>query len=199
MALSDRARDFWDRISPRERAMVVVLSVAVPLGLALWLGFSIRDGLVSMEKRNDQTREALDIVEKFKLNGNVVDEPQIKIPDVPIPLETYVSKAADKGGLKLKGSIETRTAKKNGFVTTTVAVALDDVSTDQLRMFLQEIEQGEKVVAVTHLDVKRDWRDKKKLDATLEISTYSNVEKAKTEGEGSGDKPESDDKDKKGG
>ena len=181
--------------------MVLVLTVAVPLGLAIWLGLSIRDGLVSMEKRNDQMREALDTVEKFKLNGAVADEPQVKIPDQAIPLETYVSKAADKGGLKFKGSIDTRKATKNGFVTTTVVVALDDVTTDQLKSFLQDVEQGEKVVAVTHLDVKRDWRDKKKLDATLEISTYSNVEKAKTEGEGGGDsKPDEDkDKDKKGG
>ena len=182
--------------------MVLVLTIAVPLGLAIWLGLSIRDGLVKMEKQNDQTREALEMVEKFKLNGtSVTDEPQVKIPDTAIPLETYVSKAADKGGLKFKGSIDTRKATKNGFVTTTVVVALDDVTTDQLKSFLQDVEQGEKVVAVTHLDVKRDWRDRKKLDATLEISTYSNVEKAKTESEGKDGKDEKpdEDKDKKGG
>ena len=63
MALTDRARDFWDRISPRERNLVVLLAVALPITLALWLGLAIHDGLVAMEKRNDDTRKALDIVE----------------------------------------------------------------------------------------------------------------------------------------
>lgn len=195
MALSDRARDFWDRISPRERALVVLLAVAAPLGGALWLGLSIRDGLTSMESRNQKTREALDIVAKLKVTGTTPEDPGIKIPDAPIALETYVTKAADKNSLKFKGSVETRKGTKAGIVTTTVTVALDDVTTDQLKAFLQEVETGEKVVAVTHLDVKRDWKDKKKLDVNLDISTYSNAEKPKAEGDADkGDKPD----DKKG-
>jgi len=182
MAIADRARDYWDRISPRERKLLVFLAVAVPLSLALWLGLAIRDGLVDMERRNQDTRDALDIVERIRSTG--VDTHQDtgpKIPDQPIPLETYVSKAAEKVGLAFKGSIDTRKATKNGFVTTTVSCALDNVSTEQLRAFLQDVESGEKVVAVTHLSIKRDWRDKEKLDANLEISTYSNAEKKKTE------------------
>ena len=38
MAVADRARDFWDRISPRERKLVVLLAVALPIVLAIWLG-----------------------------------------------------------------------------------------------------------------------------------------------------------------
>jgi len=188
MAFADRARDFWDRISPRERKLVLFLAVVVPLSLALWLGLSIRDGLVTMEARNEETREALDRVAEYRVKGvSPAEDTGPKIPDQPIPLETYVSKAADKAGLKFKGSLDTRKATKNGFVTTTVSCALDNVTTDQLRAFLQDVETGEKVVAVTHLDIKRDWNDKEKLDANLEISTYSNVEKAKAEdGDGSG-------------
>jgi hypothetical protein len=47
--LSDKANDFWDRISPRERRLVVIAAIAVPLTLAIWLGLSIRDGLVAIE------------------------------------------------------------------------------------------------------------------------------------------------------
>ena len=194
MAIADRARDYWDRISPRERKLVVFLAAVVPLSLTLWLGLAIRDGLVDMEKRNQDTRDALEIVERIRVNG--IDTHQNagpKIPDQPIPLETYVSKAAEKVGLAFKGSIDTRKATKNGFVTTTVSCALDNVSTEQLRAFLQDVESGEKIVAVTHLSVKRDWRDKEKLDANLEISTYSNAEKKKSEDKGD-DKAGSEDK-----
>ena len=198
MAVSDRARDFWDRISPRERNLVVFLAIVVPISLAIWLGLSIRDGLIIREARNQETRDAREMVAKMRVNGAPVEDTGVKIPDSPIPLETFVSKAATKNNLKFKGSIDTRKANKGGFVTTTVSLSLDDVTTDQLRLFLQEVESGpEKVVAVTHVDVKRDWKDKKKLDATLEISTYSNVEKAKTEGEGDQDKGDKGDKDTK--
>jgi hypothetical protein len=199
MALS--ARDFWDRISPRERKLVVFLAVVVPLGLAIWLGLSIRDGLIVMDERNERTRDAISRVAKMKAAGGVQEEPGVKIPDTAIPLETYVTKAAEKGGLKFKGPIDSRPkVTKNGFVTTTVSCALDDISTDQLKAFLQEIESGVLIVAVTHIDVKRDFKDKKKVDASFEISTYSNAEKVKKDGEGGGtEAPDAkDSKDKKG-
>lgn len=185
MALSDRARDFWDRISPRERKLVVFFGVTIPLVAAIWLGLSIRDGLVSMEVRNEQHRDALDTIAKIRQQGGPVEEPTVKIPDAPIALATYVSKALDKNSLKNKGSIDERKVTKNGITTTTVSCVVEDISTDQLKAFLQELETVEKVVAVTHLDVKRDRRDPKKIDATFEISTYSNV---KAEGDKEKDK-----------
>lgn len=174
MAISDRARDFWDRISPRERKLVVLLGFGVPLALTIWLGLSIRDGLIDMEDRNDRMREAREVIARLKAKGpQAAPTDEVPIPAEPIGLETYVSKAAEKGQLKFKGSIETRKATRNGFTTTTVTCALDDITTDQLKSFLAEVETGNKTVVVTHLDVKRDFRDKKKLDASFEISTYS--------------------------
>jgi hypothetical protein len=191
MALSDRARDFWDRISPRERKLVVFFAIALPIAGALWLGLSIRDGLVSMEARNEQHREALDILGKLKAAGGPTNEdPGIKIPDVPLSLQSYVSKALQKNGLTNKGSIDQRSVTKNGIVTTTVSCAVEDISTDQLKAFLQDIETAEKVVAVTHLDVKRDRRDNKKIDVSLEISTYSNATKTEEKKEGDAEKKE---------
>ncbi len=190
MALSERARDFWDRISPRERKLVVFLAVGLPVALAIWLGLSIRDGLTTMEARNEQTREALETVARLKAAGGpVAEDTSVKIPDSPMNLATYVDKALSKNGLKNKGSIDERKATKSGIVTTTVSCSVDDISTDQLKAFLQEVET-DKIVAVTHLGVKRDRRDTKKLDATFEISTYSNAEKAKPDGAKDGDKPD---------
>jgi type II secretory pathway component PulM len=195
MALSERARDFWDRISPRERKLVVFLAFALPLAAAIWLGLSIRDGLVTMEKRNEQTREALETVAKLKAAGGpVAEDPGVKIPDAPIPISTYVSKALEKHSLKNKGSIDERRVSKNNIVTTTVSISVDDMTTDQLKAFLQEVETGEKVVAVTHLDVKRNRRDAKKIDAQFEISTYSNDKSKQAEDKKDDDKADGDKK-----
>jgi hypothetical protein len=175
MAISDRARDFWDRISPRERALVVLLAIGVPIAVTVLLGLSIRDGLIEREERNERTREALEVIARMRAKPQAVTPTdEVPIPDDPIPLETYVTKAAEKGQLKFKGSIETRRGQpRNGFITHTVSVALDDITTDQLKAFLSELEMGNKTVVVTQLDVRRDFRDKKKIDANFEISTYS--------------------------
>ena len=196
MAITDRARDFWDRISPRERKLVVFLGLGIPMALAIWLGLSIRDGLITMEERNNTTRDALEIIADVRSKGpQQASADMPKIPSEPVALETYVSKAAEKFTLKFKGPIDSRPkVTRNGFVTTTVSCALDDITTDQLKAFLQELEMGNKVVAVTHLDVRRDFRDKKKIDATFEVSTYSTEAK----GAGSGSAESADD-DKKGG
>jgi hypothetical protein len=181
MAISDRARDFWDRISGRERVLVVLLGVAAPIILAVWLGLAIHGGLVAMEERNEKTRDALKIVENLKTAGPVepVDDTVAKMGTEPLGLETYVSAAAKKNNITLKGAIDRRPPgqPRNGFVTTTVACALDQVTTDQLKAFLQEVE-GNKLVAVTHIEVHRDFRDKKKIDASFEVSTYSRELKA---------------------
>ncbi|MEO8704994.1 MAG: type II secretion system protein GspM [Kofleriaceae bacterium] len=188
MAFSDRTRDFWDRISPRERKLVVFLAFVVPLGLVIWLGLSIRDGLITMEDHNQKTRDALDIIADLKLRGpQTPTADDVKIPDDALALETYVSKAAEKFSLKFKGPIDSRPkTTRNGFVTTTISCALDDITTDQLKSFLQEVEQGNKVVAVTHVDVRRDFKDKKKVDATFDISTYSTLPKVTPSGSGAG-------------
>jgi hypothetical protein len=187
MAITDRARDFWDRISPRERALVVLLAIGIPIAGGVWLALSIHDGLVTMDQRNDQMRDALEIIQHEKGKGPqaLVDDAP-KIPAEPEKLEAYVSKAAEKFSLKFKGPIDSRPkATKNGFVTTTVACAIDNITTDELKAFLQEVETTNKLVVTTHLEVRRNFRDKKKIDATFEISTYS-LEKPKA-GAGSGE------------
>ncbi len=188
--LSDRARDFWDRISPRERRLVVIAAVAVPLTLAIWLGLAIHDGLSAMETRNDRARKALDVIADLRARG-VTQKPSDDVTATmgtePLKLETYLSTAATKAKYELKGSINPRPPQaRNGFVTNTSTLALDKISMEQLKDFLMAVENDSKVVAITHLDVRRDFRDKEKLDVNLEVSTYSKEPPAKGEGGGAG-------------
>lgn len=197
MALSDRARDFWDRISPRERRLVVLLGVALPITLALWLGFSIHDGLVAMETRNEETRKALAIVEDLKSRGPATpaDDVVATMGTEPLSLNTYLTNAAQKAGFSLKGTQPHTAVTKNKFVTNSVTCQVQELSLDELKKFLQEIETGSKVVVVTSLDIRKNFKSKDKLDATLEVSTYSkepNKDEEKKDGKG-------DDKDKKDG
>ena len=188
--LSDRARDFWDRISPRERRLVVIAAISVPLIIALWLGLAIRDGLIAKEANNNQMRKALDAIAGLKERGPSVptDDVVATMGTEPLSLDTYLTNAAQKAGFQLKGTTPRTPVPRNGFVTTSRSCSVSDLTIDQLRRFLQEIETASKVVLVTKLDVRRSRKDKDKLDATLEVSTYSKEPPAKAEGSGDAEK-----------
>ena len=104
----------------------------------------------------------------------------------PLSLDTYLSNAAQKAGFTLKGTTPRNAVTRNGFVTNSVSCSVTDLTIDQFKKFLQEVETGSKVVVVTRLDVRRDFKAKEKLDATLEVSTYSKEPPPKGEGSGSG-------------
>ena len=195
MSASDRARDFWDRISPRERKLVVLLGVSAPIVIAIWLGLQIKDGLDNIEARNAKTRRALVVLTDLRARGPIqpADDVVATMGVEPLSLDTYLRNAATKAGFSIKGSITPRTpVTRNGFVTNSVQLNLDDLELEKLKAFLQEVETASKVVIVTTLDVKRDFKDKKLVDARLEVSTYSKEKPAgeaeKTEGAGSAEK-----------
>ena len=189
-SIKDRARDFWDRISPRERRLVVIAGIAAPITIAIWLGLAIHDGLAKIDTRNEHTRKAIRYVEELHAKGAVAPTPGgdqdtlDKMGTEPLKLHTYLDEAARKVGFVLKGTQPHAAQTRNGYVTTSVSCSLDKLTIDQLANFLKEIESS-KVVAVTHLDVRRDFRDKDKLNATLEVSTYSKEPPKPTDAAGS--------------
>jgi hypothetical protein len=184
-AVSERARDFWDRISPRERALVAIAAVAVPVTVVIWLGLSIGDGLSSMEGRNDKMRRALSVLADLKERGprQPTDDLVAGMPVEPLSLETYLTNAANTAGFVLKGTTPRTPIERNGFQTSSVSLNVNDLTLDQLKKFLQEIETKSRYVAVTRLEItRREYKGKDKLDAALEVSTYARAQAKKTEG-----------------
>ena len=192
-AISERARDFWDRISPRERGLVLIAAVAAPLTIVIWLGLAIGDGLSSMEARNEKTRKALGVVADLKARGprQPTDDLVAGMPVEPLALETYLTNAATTAGFQLKGTTPRNPITRNGFVTNSVTLNVTDLTLEQLKRFLQEIETKSRYVAVTHLDItRREYKGKDKVDASLEVSTYARESQKKPDGGdgGSGEK-----------
>jgi type II secretory pathway component PulM len=176
MSASDKARDFWDRISPRERRLVVLLGIAAPITLAVFLGLQIKDGLDNIEARNAKMRRALVVLTDLRARGPIqpTDDVVATMGVEPLSLDTYLRNAATKAGFAIKGTITPRTdVTRNGFVTKSVSINLDDLELEKVKAFLQDVETASKVVVVTSLDVKRDFKDKKLVDAKMEVSTYA--------------------------
>lgn len=189
-AVSERARDFWDRISPRERGMVVAAAIVAPLTLVIWLGLAIGDGLSSMQTRNDRMRKALTVLADLKARGGPkqpADDLVAGMPVEPLSLETYLSNAATTAGFVLKGTTPRNPVTRNGFLTASVSLNVSDLTLDQLKKFLQEVETKSKYVAVTRMEItRREYKGKDKLDAALEVSTYAREAAKKPEASGSG-------------
>jgi hypothetical protein len=186
MAVADRARDFWDRISPRERMLVLLLVIALPITLAIVLGFSIKDGLNERETRNEKMRRALAAVADLKSRGPAASQQDDPLKDIgpdPLSLDTYLDNAAKKAGFTIKVITPHTPVTRNGFVTTSVSLNVDDLEIDKLKTFLHEVETASKAVAITTLETTRDRRDRTKIDAKLIVSTYS---REKTEPAGGG-------------
>jgi len=187
-AVSERARDFWDRISPRERGLVLILAIVTPLTLVIWLGFAIGEGLSSMEDRNIKTRKALNVLAELKARGSQQPKDTVVdgMPVEPLSLETYLTNAANTAGFVLKGTTPRTPVSRAGFTTSSVSLNAPDLTLTQLQKFLQEIETKSRYVAVTRLDItRRDYKGKDKLDAALEVSTYAKTQPQKPEGGGS--------------
>lgn len=187
--ISDRARDFWERISPRERGLVVLLLVATPLTLALWLGLEIHDGLGAMAAHNDKTRHALDVLADMRARGSAA--PQAPVDDVvknmpvdSLSLDTYVNKAAQKAGFTIRGTRPHAAVTHNGFVTSTLSFDVDPLSIDDLKTFMQAIETDSKYVAITHLTIRKNHGKPDKVDAAMDVATYATEKKSDDSGSG---------------
>jgi type II secretory pathway component PulM len=189
-AVSERARDFWDRISPRERGLVMIAAVVAPLTLVIWLGLAIGDGLAGMQARNDKMRKALAVLADLKARGprQPVDDVVSGMPVEPLSLETYLSNAATTAGFVLKGTTPRNPVTRNGFVTASVSLNASDLTIEQLKKFLQEIETKSKYVAITRMDISRkEYKGKDKLDVAMEVSTYAKEQTRKPDaGSGAG-------------
>jgi hypothetical protein len=175
--IRDRARDFWDRISPRERRLVVIGAIVAPITLALWLGFAIHDGLDAMEQRNVKARKALNVLADMRARGQThaaADDITATMGVEPLSLDTYLNNAAKKAKFDLKETISPhQPVTKNGFVTNSSSVTIDKKTINEIKDFLGAIETDSRAVAITHLELRRDFRDKDKLSATIEVSNYS--------------------------
>lgn len=188
-AILDKLRDKWDAITPRERKIVVLGGVAAVVTVVLWLSLSIRDGLHAIEHRNARMESALDTVAELKARGAKKpgdDDLVSTIGTEPVRLETYLSKAAEAVKITVPSFNPRTPIEKNGFRTYVMQIELRDLTIEQVKDYLEQIETGNKLVQVTALTLNRNFRDKEKLDAKLEISTYAKIPDAAAAGSGSG-------------
>src|SRR5258705_6648306 len=122
---TDKLRDKWESITPRERRLVVVLGIAIPTVLIIFLGHRISNGLDDREHRIDRERKALVVLQNLRISGvgaeKQTDEALAEMKKgTPIVLETYVGKAFDKIQIARPTVTPGTNQTKDGFVSKTV-------------------------------------------------------------------------------
>jgi type II secretory pathway component PulM len=189
MAAFDKLRDKWQSISPREQRMVLLLGVSTVLILIIYVSLQIRDGLISLEAKNAKSRRALKALTDYKAQAHAVtaDDPSKLIGPEPIKLETYLYRAAEKAHVTVPG-VNARGAQtsKGNFTPHAATVEIRELSITQIKDFLEAIETESKIVVVSSLQIRRNFRDKEKLDLNIEVTTWSKAASAEGEGDGKG-------------
>ncbi len=189
MATFDKLRDRWEAISPRERRMVVLLGVSFVLVMIIYVSLEIRDGLGRLELKNHRARSALAKLTSYKAQARAAapDDAARQIGTEAVKLESYIYRAGETAKVTVPGVNTRSPSPKGSFVAHAATVEVRDLSIIQVKDFLHAIETDNKVVVVSALQVRRNFRDKEKLDLNLEVVTWSKVaaEPAGT-GKGSG-------------
>jgi len=190
MAALDQIRDKWQSITPREQRMVLLLGVSFVLVMIIYVALEIRDGLGTLEAKNQKARRALAALTAYKSQAQSTapsDDPVKLITAEAVKLETYIYNAATKANVTVPG-VNTRTpAAKGNFIAHGATVELRELSLTQVKDFLEAIESESKVVKVSSLQLRRNFRDKEKLDLNVEVVTWSiNPPASGKSGDGSG-------------
>ena len=79
----------------------------------------------------------------------------------PLSLDTYLTNAAQKAGFTLKGTTPRNAVTRNGFVTNSVSCQVSDLTIDQLKKFLQEVETRVEARRRHALDIRQNFKTRR--------------------------------------
>lgn len=181
----ERLRDRWEQISPREQRLILALGITFVVVVLFILGRGITGGLDALNEKNQKARATLRVLHDYRQNmGSSAGEAQeVKLPDEPVKLQSYLEGVAGEVGISIPGFNPQADATKEGVLTASTRFQIRGISLQQLTDFLEKVETKSPHVVVQSLDIKRDFRDKQKLDVDLHVTTYANAKKTE-DGEG---------------
>ena len=190
----DRAKEWWESKAPRERRLVLVLGATLVICTVGWVAMSIRGGLSAIEKKNQQSRDALAAIDMQRIlkQSQGAGQPVVTIPDSPVALDTYLDGIITDVGLKSPTYPAPKETQKGNTVELTIHVALQDLNINQLKDLLEKVETNNPVVVVTELHVKKNFGNKENVDVDFTAATYYKKSGSGAKpGAGSGSKPAS--------
>ena len=188
MAFSDAIRDKWEGLAPRERKLAALFGGAIVLCLAVLVARGITGGLDTLETNNEAKRDALTALARYRSGAVSKASKQAKIPATAVKLSRYVEGIITTAGIESPSYPQPKETERGEFIEHSFSLKLPKLTITQFKDFLENLETKSDVVIVKDLKVKRNFRDKEKLDIDLVIATYA---KKSVEGETDASKDES--------
>jgi len=187
----DRAKEWWESKAPREKKLVLVLGATLIICTVGWVAMTIRGGLGSIDKKNDESRQALAAIDMQRIlkQSQGAGQPVVTIPDAPLALDTYLDGIITEVGLKSPTYPAPKETQKGSVVELTIHVALQDLTIYQLKDLLEKIETQNPVVVVSELHVKKNFGNKENVDVDFTAATYYKKAAGSSSGGSSGSKP----------
>jgi hypothetical protein len=184
----ERLRDRWEQISPREQRLILALGITFVVVVLFILGRGITGGLDTLDEKNQKARATLRVLHDYRQNmgSGAAETKEVKLPDEPVKLQSYLEGIAGEVGITIPGFNPQADTAKEGVVTSSTRFQIRGLTLQQLTDFLEKVETKSPHVVVQSLDIKRDFRDKEKLDIDVLVTTYANAKKS-AEGEGEGE------------
>jgi hypothetical protein len=165
--------------------MVLLLGVSFVLVMIIYVALEIRDGMAAIEAKNQKSRRALAALTAYKAQAKSTVSPDApKIPDQALSLQSYLFAAGERAKVNVPGVNQRGSTTKGKFTSHAASVELREVTLSQVKDFLEAIESESKVVVVSALQIRRNFRDKEKLDLTVDVVTWSNAAAANGDGKG---------------
>lgn len=180
MTFSERLqswRDWWERLSQRERTMLGAAGATFVVIMTLGVGYFITDGLETLDQRNSDMRQALrdldtqrDAYLRMKAKSAQLET---RLGQTPVQFQSYLEAAAKEAGVELPESQEHQATTSNkAFNERTVDLRLGAVTLEQLTKFMRAVETGRSMVVVSQLNVRTRDDKHEQLDVTMSVSTY---------------------------
>ena len=173
----------FERLSKREKFMVVGVTASFALFVTLLIGIGINAGLNAKERRilhrTSRLQSILDLRQKFEEAKQV----QIRAQDRmragrDIQLVSILENQAKQMGISI-GDMQPRPASVDQAARISEAkvdVSIPKITIDRLVEFLETLEKRSDTIQVRTLDINKDFRDPSQLVVKFTVSNFQTME-----------------------
>lgn len=176
--------NFWERLQPRERVLVMALVGVAFLMFTAVLMFMRWKKLSAIDEEIADMREALDLSRTFgpsyKEKLAAKDQEADKISATPLLFSTLIEQAAEVAEVKVSNQTEKPPVEvAPGLQKRTYEFDLRSVTLAQLTKFLSTVESKEGHVVLTHgLTIRSPSASEDRLNVDVILATYERVSAA---------------------
>jgi hypothetical protein len=181
--LLDRIQDVLADMTPRDRSLLLGLTVAVLVAVVGGSSYAMKSSLDALEARvNDRAKDVQLVYDTAQEYADAQANLEVLEADLQktsaVDLSAFLEQAAQKASIDSPDSVREKSSTTEGNLEEKqFSVTLNDISLQQLSEFLYEAEASGYPLKIRSTKVKtRTKKDEKLLQVNMDISAFRAVE-----------------------